>query len=278
MATRLAASAAEHTLAAHKDALERPGRPEPAPITLDARPSEILGQSFTNAISPTISKLAEETHSSNHPHPLFNPNLSSNLNAITNRDSGRNFDANFKPNFLPNIDSDFARESLVQLAEAFLGSPKRRKPPANVAYAAKQFEVIGKDTANVDPFPTIRGLAPGADQNFGIPKGEGCLPFLSEFMQIAYGNCVKEADEKTWDLWGGQINNALLGGKVDLLEASKETCKRGAERQQCGQLRKVISECDILGSLQVGMQMQRAIKRCDEISGILDQVTFLKFC
>lgn len=28
---------------------------------------------------------------------------------------------------------------------------------------------------------------------------------------------------------------------------SKETCKKGAEREQCGQLRKAVSECDILG-------------------------------
>lgn len=39
-------------------------------------------------------------------------------------------------------------------------------------------------------------------------------------MQIAYGNCVKEADEKTWDLWGGQIHNALRGDNVDILQAS----------------------------------------------------------
>ncbi|VDM92928.1 unnamed protein product, partial [Onchocerca ochengi] len=99
----------------------------------------------------------------------------------------------------------------------------------------------------------------------------GCLPFLKEFMKIAYGNCVKVADAKTWDVWGNQITKALSGGKIDFIGASKETCKRGAERHHCGQLRKMISECDILGSLQVGMAMQRAIQRCEEFSGVIDQ-------
>lgn len=48
----------------------------------------------------------------------------------------------------------------------------------------------------------------------------GCLPFLTEVMKLAYGNCVKEADEKAWDTWSDQINNALFGGKVDLLYAT----------------------------------------------------------
>lgn len=36
---------------------------------------------------------------------------------------------------------------------------------------------------------------------------------------------------------------------------SKETCKKGAEREQCGQLRKAVSECDILGrsSLKISL-------------------------
>lgn len=55
------------------------------------------------------------------------------------------------------------------------------------------------------------------DLNISFP---GCLPFLSEFMRIAYGNCVKVADEKAWDLWGNQINNALFGGKVDFIGAT----------------------------------------------------------
>jgi hypothetical protein len=47
----------------------------------------------------------------------------------------------------------------------------------------------------------------------------GCLPFVGEFMQVIYGNCVKQADQRTWDTWGKEITNALMGGKVDLLKA-----------------------------------------------------------
>lgn len=39
-------------------------------------------------------------------------------------------------------------------------------------------------------------------------------------MRIAYGNCVKVADEKAWDLWGTQITNALFGGKIDFIGAT----------------------------------------------------------
>ncbi|KAI1724073.1 hypothetical protein Ddc_05275 [Ditylenchus destructor] len=118
---------------------------------------------------------------------------------------------------------------------------------------------------------TLKQFMPGAGRNFGLPQGEGCLPFIGEFMSAMYGNCVRQADEGTWDTWGKQITNALMGGKIDLLRASKESCKKGAEREQCGQLRKAVSECDIMGSIQLSSNMQRAISRCDEISGILDQ-------
>uniref|UniRef100_A0A915D3D3 Uncharacterized protein n=1 Tax=Ditylenchus dipsaci TaxID=166011 RepID=A0A915D3D3_9BILA len=119
--------------------------------------------------------------------------------------------------------------------------------------------------------PSLKQIMPGASKNFGFQQGEGCLPFIGEFMSVIYGNCVRHADEKTWDTWGKEITNALMGGKIDLLRASKETCKKGAEREQCGQLRRAVSECDIIGSIQLASNMQRAISRCDEISGIIDQ-------
>jgi len=119
--------------------------------------------------------------------------------------------------------------------------------------------------------PTLKQFFPDGDRNFGLPSGEGCLPFVGEFMRMIYGNCVRQADQRTWDAWGKEITNALMGGKIDLLRASKETCKKGAEREQCGQLRKAVSECDIIGSIQLASNMQRAVARCDEISGIMDQ-------
>lgn len=56
------------------------------------------------------------------------------------------------------------------------------------------------------------------------------------------------------------------------LSPSKETCKKGAEREQCGQLRRAVSDCDILGSIQLAGNMQRALDRCEEVSGLIDQV------
>ena len=134
-------------------------------------------------------------------------------------------------------------------------------------------------------------------------EDSGCLPFLGEFMQIAYGNCVKEADEAAYGAWQDELQNAVLSGKMDLLRArynltelhqhetlsssSKESCKRGAEREQCNQLRNVsrpsppprklrlfqaISNCDIMDSLQITAGLQRDLKRCEELTGIVDQV------
>lgn len=87
-------------------------------------------------------------------------------------------------------------------------------------------------STNGRPLPSIQQLIPGANKNFGFQQGEGkpadqiskpelagCLPFIGEFMRAAYGNCVRQADEQTWDTWGKEITNALLGGKIDLLRA-----------------------------------------------------------
>lgn len=38
-------------------------------------------------------------------------------------------------------------------------------------------------------------------------------------MKMIYGNCVKQADQRTWDTWGKEIQNGLMGGKIDLLKA-----------------------------------------------------------
>uniref|UniRef100_A0A7I4YRX9 Uncharacterized protein n=1 Tax=Haemonchus contortus TaxID=6289 RepID=A0A7I4YRX9_HAECO len=130
---------------------------------------------------------------------------------------------------------------------------------------------IKTDSDGLPDFGGIRDYVPGAKENFGIRKGPGCLPFLSEVMQVAYGNCQQVADEKAFDAWGDELKSAILTGKIDLLKASQETCRRGAERQQCGALRRAISNCDILESLQIGAQLQRAMKRCEEVSGLVDQ-------
>ncbi|KAE9411849.1 hypothetical protein Angca_001808, partial [Angiostrongylus cantonensis] len=66
--------------------------------------------------------------------------------------------------------------------------------------------------------------------------------------------------------------NPSTGSSSNVVDFSQETCRRGAERQQCGALRRAISNCDIMESLQIGAQMQRAMKRCEEMTGLLDQV------
>ncbi|KAE9417491.1 hypothetical protein Angca_000776, partial [Angiostrongylus cantonensis] len=65
--------------------------------------------------------------------------------------------------------------------------------------------------------------------------------------------------------------NPSTGSSSNVVDFSQETCRRGAERQQCGALRRAISNCDIMESLQIGAQMQRAMKRCEEMTGLLDQ-------
>ena len=38
-------------------------------------------------------------------------------------------------------------------------------------------------------------------------------------MQIAYGNCVKHAEQRTWDAWGRELENGLTGGGINLFRA-----------------------------------------------------------
>ncbi|GMR58582.1 hypothetical protein PMAYCL1PPCAC_28777, partial [Pristionchus mayeri] len=156
---------------------------------------------------------------------------------------------------------------LMQLANAFLKGSSGAAPRAEGVGTAR---LEGIPTRQ-QPLPSIKEVVPGANQNFGIPRGQGCLPFLGEFMQIAYGNCVKDADEAAYSSWSSELQSAVLSGKMDILRASRESCKRGAEREQCNQLRQAISNCDIMDSLQVATSLQRNLKRCEEISGIVDQ-------
>ncbi|GMT09055.1 hypothetical protein PFISCL1PPCAC_352, partial [Pristionchus fissidentatus] len=156
---------------------------------------------------------------------------------------------------------------LMQLASAFLKGSGGAPRTEGVSSARLE----GLPTRQQPQLPSIKEVVPGANQNFGIPRGQGCLPFLGEFMQIAYGNCVKEADEAAYSSWSAELQSAVLSGKMDLLKASRESCKRGAEREQCNQLRQAISNCDIMDSLQITASLQRNLKRCEEISGIVDQ-------
>ena len=47
----------------------------------------------------------------------------------------------------------------------------------------------------------------------------GCLPFVGEFMQMAYGNCVKHADQKTFDAWGREFESIVTGKGINFFRA-----------------------------------------------------------
>uniref|UniRef100_A0AC35U211 Saposin B-type domain-containing protein n=1 Tax=Rhabditophanes sp. KR3021 TaxID=114890 RepID=A0AC35U211_9BILA len=164
-------------------------------------------------------------------------------------------------------DSNSNQSPLIKLAEAFMG---KRGGGGNGQARGVSTQTFGSGDER-GPIPNIRDVAPAAKNNFGIPRGEGCLPLIGEFMQMAYGNCVKYADERTFDAWGNEIKNGMMGGSINLMKASIETCKMQAERDLCGQIKRAISECDILGTIQVGAQIQRSFDRCDQITGLIDR-------
>uniref|UniRef100_A0AC34RDD2 Secreted protein n=1 Tax=Panagrolaimus sp. JU765 TaxID=591449 RepID=A0AC34RDD2_9BILA len=154
---------------------------------------------------------------------------------------------------------------LMKMATSFLRGAGGRGDSGGRDYDAPRYN------QREDLIPNIRDLMPGARDNFGVQRGQGCLPFVGEFMQMAYGNCVKHADQKTFDAWGREFESVVTGRGINFFRASKETCKMMTEREQCGKLRRAVSTCDIINSIQIAMNMQRAIERCDQVSGIIDQ-------
>ena len=40
----------------------------------------------------------------------------------------------------------------------------------------------GTSNGASNPFPSLNQIFPGADKNFGFRQGEGCVPFIGEFM------------------------------------------------------------------------------------------------
>ncbi|KAI6227753.1 hypothetical protein M3Y99_01214900 [Aphelenchoides fujianensis] len=257
--TQIATQLAAQTMNANGELLSKPGRPESRPVSLNSRPSEFFGQSLTNMMQPAAEQLAR-AFSAPTASAQAAPRLTPRAAPRTELPAAE-LPVEFGSSRQMSGGSANGMGGLLDLASSFL----RRTNGAD-----------GEPLSTAQrPMPTLKQLVPGAGRNFGFQQGEGCLPFVGEFMQVIYGNCVKQADERTWDAWGKEITNALMGGKIDLLRArrvnSKETCKKGAEREQCGQLRRAVSECDILGSIQLATNMQRAVQRCDEISGIIDQ-------
>ncbi|ETN71904.1 hypothetical protein NECAME_14060 [Necator americanus] len=272
--------------------------PREVPLGADARPSQVLGQAVSDVSTQSRLSLLKAFE------PLERGNIaslrlpSSTPSPITTTDFPKLF-PDFGGGFQPSGDlfsSDLRHFPISQNGvSTHLEKTIEAVPPSDLKSVGDTVNlprpIVSKPYSSLEQNPFIRlastflrgGLpdfggirdfVPGANNNFGIRKGPGCLPFLSEFMQVAYGNCQQVADEKAFDAWGDELKSAILTGQVDLLKASQETCRRGAERQQCGALRRAISNCDILESLQIGAQLQRAMKRCEEVSGLVDQVSF----
>ncbi|KAI3410053.1 hypothetical protein GPALN_006417 [Globodera pallida] len=301
--TQLATQVAAQAMKSNGQMIANSG-PEVKPIATDARPSEMLGQGLTNMLYPTrqlasrtlgatpertageeedIAKAPRHVAETAPEHralfDLANTFLGTNSGGQQQQSrvaAAASEDNNASPAYANTnrLNGGGANDMIGQAMRMLSGSlDTAASTSANGGgqFPRRQQQQQQSSLLNENVLPSLRQLFPGAEKNFGIRQGEGCLPFLGEFMKMAYGNCVKRADEKTWDAWGKEINHALSGGKIDLLRASKETCKMGAEREQCGQLRKAISGCDILGSIQLASNIQRSVSRCDEITGLMDQ-------
>lgn len=84
-------------------------------------------------------------------------------------------------------------------------------------------------------------------------------------MKIAYENCAQFADQKAADAWSRQVTSFVTGKGINISKASKETCRSMAERNYCDQLRKAVSECDIFNSVQIAVNIQNEISKCNEL-------------
>ncbi|CAD5231478.1 unnamed protein product [Bursaphelenchus xylophilus] len=254
--TQIATNLAAQTMNTNSELLTKPGRPETRAVPMNARPSEMLGQTITNMMQPATEQLARALNQNSGVKSL-NPRARAVKTELPVSELPLE---DLAPQPKPLGGQNQAMSGLLDMANQFLGGGR-----------SAGVESRGAASARSGGMPTLKQLIPGAMRNFGISQGDGCLPFMGEVMQAMFGNCAKQADERTWDVWGKEITNALMGGKIDLLRASKETCKKGAEREQCGMIKRAVSDCDILGSIQLASNFKRAIERCDEISGLIDQ-------
>uniref|UniRef100_A0A1I7X108 ANK_REP_REGION domain-containing protein n=1 Tax=Heterorhabditis bacteriophora TaxID=37862 RepID=A0A1I7X108_HETBA len=325
-------SLAAHSVAKNERDVLKSAEPREVPVSSNIRPSEVLGQSFSNIALQSRTALLEALDPLQSQQPdgqaatTIHVEQSVTTKPTTTKIGNDTVQSSINTkNFVPfrseHID---VKDENVQETAPSSASDIRLSPttinndkilaqsirPIVDTQAVRSLETVSNQNPDDVPRPVIehtsssleqnpffrlassflkglpefdiKHIVKGADSNFGIPKGKGCLPFLTEFMQVAYGNCQQVADEKAFDAWGSELKSAILTGQIDLLrarikekevqiKASQETCRRGAERETCGALRQAIATCDILASLQIGSQLQRAMKRCDEVSGLVDQ-------
>ncbi|VDL77270.1 unnamed protein product [Nippostrongylus brasiliensis] len=179
--------------------------PREVPLGLDARPSQILGQAVSDATTQSRLSLLKALAPLEHGVP--DPSL------ITSTPPPPNPSTLF-----PELKTVYPPFTGIRPLNIKPINPVRRGASggSNDGYAS-QSRKNGPD--GFMDFGGIRDYVPGVKDNFGIRKGPGCLPFLSEFMQVAYGNCQQVADEKTFDAWGEELKSAILTGRIDLLKA-----------------------------------------------------------
>ncbi|CAI4223426.1 unnamed protein product [Auanema sp. JU1783] len=309
IAQELSSMAANNLAQNEKDTLKNSEAPKPVDPQ-NARPSEVLGQAmssltsqsrnaFIDALNPVLQKTTESTVKETTATTSIPEVSTTKKQKIPPRpegkrnrkNAGKGANAQGKP------DTQAKKEEIRHAPV----SPVKVADSSDIIAAASKTDEIVSSSTNMNsggaaenpllklasqflragsgangqkgelPQIGLKDFLPGVKDNFGIPRGQGCFPFLSEFMQAAYGNCQQVADEGAWDAWGNELKNAILTGEIDFMRASQETCRRGAERQQCGSLRQAISNCHIIESMQIAAQLQRSMKRCEDVSGLIDQ-------
>ncbi|KAI6219015.1 hypothetical protein M3Y99_01679000 [Aphelenchoides fujianensis] len=205
--TQIATQLAAQTMNANGELLSKPGRPESRPVSLNSRPSEFFGQSLTNMMQPAAEQLAR-AFSAPTATAQAAPRLTPRAAPRTELPAAE-LPVEFGSNRQMAGGSANGMGGLLDLASSFLRPNERRRRRA----------ALHRPTADADAQTARARSGP----QLWLPAREKvrCLPFVGEFMQVIYGNCVKQADERTWDAWGKEITNALMGGKIDLLRARR---------------------------------------------------------
>nr|CAD2169578.1 unnamed protein product [Meloidogyne enterolobii] len=239
--TQAATQIAAQTFRSNGELISNSG-PEVRPVSLDSQPSEMFGQGLTNLMGPVRQSIASAlTGQRVQQQPETRASLS-NPQPLQGTTSGEDSNSN-----------GGGRSLIEQLAGQFLGTSSARRDDEDtrsggfrsnrgistfvstensrggnnldgmVGQAMRLFSVDNGNKNNlITPSDDRRnsyssssssksvGVFPKLDQLF--PGAQKILD-LNREKKIAYGNCVKQADEKTWDTWGKEINNALTGGK-----------------------------------------------------------------
>jgi hypothetical protein len=70
-------------------------------------------------------------------------------------------------------------------------------------------------------------------------------------VRALFANCQSLADAKVAQTWGDQFSNVLQQRSLDLVDATRATCKLQAERTHCTRLADAVATCDIVMGISV---------------------------